>query len=203
MSNCIGRCAPHYNLLVFEKIRDNILNTEPEGHWQPRERGNKPAVGRQTKRVSRPSGAEREMLATEGSTNRQRPRLLLGRSVCYPRSNVACQFFKHQLLAELSIVSLFFSLKCPSMFSTARWPRRCPRIFRHAKSVSTHSLTAKVLSNTFSGIFEIHDCKARIIETDLKKGPPPPLRDTFGRVHNYLRISACSSQPLYTLFGRP
>ena len=26
-------------------------------------------------------------------------------------------------------------------------------------------------------------------------GPPPPLLDDFGRMHNYLRISACLSSP--------
>ena len=36
--------------------------------------------------------------------------------------------------------------------------------------------------------------QARIAEVDITKGPPPPLRDNFGRMHDYLRISACLSQ---------
>jgi hypothetical protein len=32
--------------------------------------------------------------------------------------------------------------------------------------------------------------QARIAEVDLMKGPHPSLRDDFGRMHNYLRISA-------------
>ena len=57
------------------------------------EGGTKPAVERQIKSVSRPSIADGYLPATEGSTIRQRPRLLLGRSVCYLHLNVASEFF--------------------------------------------------------------------------------------------------------------
>lgn len=40
-------------------------------------------------------------MATEGSTNRQRPRLLLGRSVGCPRSNVALPIFQFSACSEI------------------------------------------------------------------------------------------------------
>lgn len=52
-------------------------------------------------------------LATEGSTNRQRPRLLLGRSVGRPRSNVALPIFQTSACSEISnrlVASFFFCL---------------------------------------------------------------------------------------------
>ena len=70
-------------------------------------------------------------------------------------------------------------------------------VFRHARNLSTNALAAKVFKIPPGCKSHSHTSfdQTRIAETDLRKGPPPPLRDNFGRMHNYLRISASLLNP--------
>ena len=157
--------------LSIRRFRENILSILPSAagyqavwneHRGPRPGGcgTKPAAGRQIKSASRPSETDNQPIATEGSTNRQRPRLLLGRSVCYPRSNVASEFFKHQLLLGLLIFPFSLTrrslLPTPTMlvdvaFGLRRlWGR--PRIFSHARNLSAKTPAAKVFDAPLSWV---------------------------------------------------
>jgi len=94
---------------------------------------------------------------------------------------------------------MFAAVSCPKRLVSSRGILRDgPYTFRYVRSISANALAAKVFK-TLSGIethIHLSFDQARIAETDLKMASPPPLRDTFGRMHNYLRISACpSSQP--------
>ena len=224
MLKCIDTFLIHTHIIFFlsiRRFRENILNI-----YETREeceRGTEPAVERQIKSVSRPSRADGYLPATEGSTIRQRPRLLLGRSVCYPHLNVAFEFFNISSFSGFGF-SLFLPLTgpfdppqtCrsaqippPTMLSTASGLRRLTLshgilvnrrpIFDHGRNLSANAaLAAKVLKTPPGlNVNPTHTSfdQARIAEVDLMKGPPPPLRDNFGRMHNYLRISACLSSP--------
>ena len=68
-------------------------------------------------------------------------------------------------------------------------------IFHHGRNLSVNALAAKVIPSGLNvNLTHTSFDQARIAEVDLTKGPLP-LRDNFGRMHNYLRISACLSSP--------